>query len=71
MKIILLCIILISPALAYDAVIKDKYGKITGYLDKKGDKTYFVDKYGKRGDYVENGVIKDKYGRAKGKIEKD
>lgn len=54
---------------AYDAVIKDKYGKVTGYLDKKGDKTYIVDKYGKRSNYIESdGDIKDKYGRRKGKI---
>jgi len=55
---------------AYDAVIKDKYGRVTGYIDKKGDKTYIIDKYGKRGDYIESdGDIKDKYGRRKGKIE--
>jgi hypothetical protein len=59
-------------SLAYDAVIKDKYGRVTGYLDKKGDKTYIVDKYGKRGDYIESdGDIKDKYGIWKGKIKTD
>ena len=57
---------------AYDAVIKDKYGRVTGYLDQKGDKTYMIDKYGKRGDYIESdGTIKNKYGRTKGKVEKD
>jgi len=57
-------------AFAYDAKIKDKYGRVTGYLDQKGDKTYIVDKYGKRGDYIESdGDIKNKYGRTKGKIE--
>ena len=57
---------------AYDAKIKDKYGRVTGYIDKKGDKTYIVDKYGKRGDYIESdGEIKDKYGRHKGKVEKN
>ena len=56
---------------AYDAVIKDKYGKVTGYMDQDGDKTYIVDKYGKRGDFIEsNGNIKDKYGKIKGKIDK-
>jgi len=55
---------------AYDAVVKDKYGRVTGYIDKKGDKTYLIDKYGKRGDYIESdGDIKDKYGRRKGKVE--
>jgi hypothetical protein len=59
-------------AFAYDAKIKDKYGRVTGYLDHKGDKTYIVDKYGKRGDYIEkDGDIKDKYGRRKGKIERN
>ena len=58
--------------LAYDGKIKDKYGRVTGYIDKKGDKTYIVDKYGKRGDYIQSdGTIKDKYGRTKGKIERD
>ena len=57
---------------SYDGVIKDKYGKVTGYLDKDGDKTYVVNKYGKRGDFIEeDGDIKDKYGRTKGKIERD
>jgi hypothetical protein len=66
-------IILISNCLlAYDAVIKDKYGRVSGYLDKDDDKTYIVDKYGKRGDFIEpDGTIKDKYGRTKGKIEKN
>ncbi len=42
------------------------------HLDKKGDKTYVVDKDGKRGDYIEtDGNIKDKYGRNKGKIERN
>jgi len=41
-------------AFAYDAKIKDKYGRVTGYLEQKGDKTYIVDKYGKRGDYIES-----------------
>jgi hypothetical protein len=59
-------------AFAYDAKIKDKYGRVTGYLDHKGDKTYIVDKYGKRGDYIESdGDVKDKYGRKKGKIERN
>ena len=63
--------LLSNSLLAYDAVIKDKYGRVTGYVDQKGDKTYKVDKYGKRGDYIEaDGDIKDKYGRTKGKIEK-
>ena len=57
---------------AYDGVIKDKYGRVTGYLDKDDDKTYIVDKYGRRGNYIESdGEIKDKYGHSKGKIKKD
>ena len=66
----ILSILISHNLLAYDAVIKDKYGRVTGYLDQKGDKTYMVDKYGIRGDYIEaDGDIKDKYGRTKGKIE--
>ena len=69
--LLLLGVFLSNNLLAYDAVIKDKYGRVTGYLDQKGDKTYVVDKYGKRGDYIESdGDIKDKYGRTKGKVEK-
>jgi len=64
-------LLLSNNLIAYDAVVKDKYGRVTGYLDQDGDKTYRVDKYGRRGDYVESdGDIKDKYGRTKGKIEK-
>lgn len=56
---------------SYDAVIKDNRGRVTGYMDQDGDKTYILDKYGRRGDYIElDGTIKDKYGRKKGKIEK-
>ena len=67
----ILSILISNTLLAYDAVIKDKYGRVTGYLDQKGDKTYMVDKYGRRGDYIDaDGDIKDKYGRTKGKIEK-
>jgi len=56
---------------AYDYVVKDKYGKVTGYMDKQGDRTYMIDKYGRRGDYIESdGTIKDKFGRKKGKINK-
>jgi len=56
---------------AYDYVIKDNRGRVTGYMDKQGDKTYVLDKYGRRGDYIESdGTIKDKYGRTKGKIDK-
>ena len=70
--IIFILLIAIPPiGLAYDATIKDKYGRVVGYLDQKGDKTYVVDKYGKRGDFIESdATIKDKYGRKKGKIEK-
>ena len=60
-----------TNVLAYDYVIKDKRGRVTGYMDTKGDKTYILDKYGRRGDYIKSdGTIKDKYGRTKGKIEK-
>ena len=65
------CLILSNNVFSYDAVIKDKYGRVTGYMDKDGDKIYVVDKYGRRGDYIESdGTIKDEYGRTKGKIEK-
>ncbi len=65
-----LLLLITNISLAYDTVIKDKYGRVTAYLDKKGDKTYIVDKYGKRVDYIESDEdIKDKYGRRKGKIE--
>lgn len=66
-----MALLLASTADAYDGVIKDKYGNTTGYLDNDGDKTYVLDKYGRRGDYIEDdGTIKDKYGAEKGKIEK-
>jgi hypothetical protein len=70
MQIIILLLTLSTPSYAYDGKIKDKYGRVSGYLDKDGDKTYIVNKYGKRGDYIESdGTVKDKYGKVKGKIE--
>ena len=61
-----------NTAFSYDAVIKDNYGRVKGYVDTDGDKTYLLDIYGRRGDYIESdGTIKDKYGRKKGKIEKN
>jgi len=39
-------------------------------MDQKNNKTYMLDKNGRRGDYIESdGDIKDKYGRTKGRIE--
>jgi len=70
--IFIVTVLLTNTLLAYDAKIKDKYGRVTGYIDKDGDKTYIVDKYGKRGDFIESdGTIKDQYGRTKAKIEKN
>lgn len=64
--------VITNSVFSYDAVIKDNRGRITGYMDTKGDKTYFIDKYGRRGDYIEkDGTIKDKYGRKKGRLEKN
>ena len=41
-----------------------------GLLDQQGDRTYYKDNYGRRGDYIDDeGYNKDKYGRRKGKIE--
>ena len=65
-------IMMTNQVFSYDGTIKDKYGRVTGYIDKEDDKTYILDKYGRRGDYIESdGSIKDKYGRRKGTIEKD
>ena len=57
---------------AYDKTIKDNYGRTTGYLNKKGDKIYKVDKYGRYGNSVDSkGRIKDKYGRTTGYLKWD
>ena len=70
--LLLFSVTLMNNTLSYDGKIKDKYGRVTGYLDQDGDKIYIVDKYGKRGDFIESdGTIKDKHGRKKGKIEKN
>ena len=38
-------------------------------MKKKGNKTYYTDRNGRRGDYIESdGTIKDKNGRKKGSI---
>ena len=69
--LLLFLTLLSNNLLAYDAVIKDEYGRVTGYLDQRGDKTYVIDKYGKHGDFIESdGTIKDEYGRKKGEIKK-
>jgi len=39
MQIIILLLTLSTPSYAYDGKIKDKYGRVSGYLDKDGDKT--------------------------------
>ena len=73
-KMIFLLIItfLANTVFSYDAVIKDNRGRVKGYMDSDGDKTYILDVRGRRGDYIESdGTIKDKYGRKKGKVEKD
>ncbi len=73
-KLFIFIIVLFNSSLlfAYDAVIKDKYGNTTGYIDNDDDKTYILDKYGRRGDYIEeDGTIKDKYGNKKGEIEEN
>jgi len=77
MREIILLILIITlfnsvPLFAYDYVIKDNRGRVTGYMDKQGDKTYVLDKYGRCGDYIESdGTVKDKYGRKKGNIDKN
>ncbi len=69
---LLISTIFINTAFSYDAVIKDNRGRVKGYLDNNGDKTYILDTRGRRGDYIESdGTIKDKSGRKKGKIERD
>ena len=56
--------------LAYDSSIKDNSGRTTGYLDKQSDRTYYVDKKGRRGNYIEeDGTIKDSKGRRIGSMD--
>lgn len=68
MKILLIALLLVSfNSNAYDAEIKDKYGRTTGYI--KGDE--IVNKYGRTEKYIKkDGKIKNKYGKTKGYIKK-
>ena len=71
-KLFLISLILSNTSFAYDSVIKDNKGRITGYLDTQGDRTYKVDKSGRKGDYIKSdGAIKDSKGRTKGYLKKD
>lgn len=57
---------------AYDAVIKDKYGAITGYLEHDEGTVYVIDKYGAREGTnidMDDGRIEDEYGFHEGDIE--
>ncbi len=61
-----------NTVFSYDALIKDNRGRIKGYMDNDGDKTYILDVRGRRVDYIESdGTIKSKYGRKKEQVEKD
>ena len=56
---------------ASDKTIKDNSGRIIGYIKTKNNKTYYVDKNGRRGSYItSDGVIKDKSGRTTGYMKK-
>lgn len=60
-----------SAAHAYDEVIKNKYGKVTGYTKSDKQKTQIYDKSGGKAIHVDsNGFVKDRYGRTQGKIKK-
>ena len=51
--IIIIILTFFIPVRAHDIVVKDKYGRVTGYADVQKDKV----------------VVKDKYGRVTGTIE--
>lgn len=69
---IIVAIFIASNSLyASDKTIKDNSGRITGYMKTENNKTYYVDKNGRRGGYITtNGVIKDKSGRTTGYMKK-
>jgi len=67
--IALLLVLLCSNSFAYDGTIKNRYGKVIGYVnvDRCGDvKTY--DKYGRHKTTIEDSKIKNRYGRTTGSV---
>lgn len=68
---LIVSLMLVSTSYAYDGKIKDKYGRVTGYVSQDGDDIEVYDKYGKKEAVVEDTKIKDKYGKTKGYIELD
>ena len=58
--------------LARDYTIKDNKGNTIGYLKKTGNRTYFVDNKGRRGDYIKpDGTIKNNRGAVQGYLKQD
>ena len=76
MKALLLITCLLATSLdvkagPYDGTIKDNYNRTVGYVSKQGNRTYFVDVYGRRGNFIlKDGKVKDKYNRTLGSVKK-
>ena len=77
MKIITVVIMILIIAnsnilLAREYTIKDNKGNNIGYLKKSGNRTYFIDNKGRRGDYIESdGTIKNNRGAVQGYLKQD
>ena len=71
--LLIILLVLVDHTMAYDATIKDQYGKTVGYINKgNSNETSIRDEYGVVTGYISSdGEIKDKYGSITGHIEED
>lgn len=73
MKYLMFIILFIFTAqvMAYDAKIKNQYGRVTGYVKTDKNKVEIKNKYGRTQSTIhKDGKIKNQYGRTKGYISK-
>ena len=62
MKYALLLLLITVNSMAYDARIKNEYGRVTGYVKVDDNKVQKTDKYGRTEETIyPDGKVKDKY----------
>ena len=69
--VIMLAVFLPDNSAAYDAEIRDQYGRITGYVKNEDDTTVVTDVYGRPQWYIQNNEIKNEFGEVKRYVKDD
>lgn len=70
-KLIIMSFLVVNISYAYDSTIRDRNGKVIGYIDSGKGTITVHDKYGKKKSTIKDGVVKDKYGKIQGYIKDD